>query len=118
VDDGTHAAAVLIPAPVMTHLLSQHSAQSLQDALPRASQTRQCHAACSTSDGMGWLNFATDVHIAECAPNVMQHEALAVVEGHAHVPLLPGDLIATDLKTGALRLHHVQRLQACPTPSH
>ena len=48
-----------------------------------------------------------------CAPNVMQHEALAVVKGHAHVPLLPGDAAAVDRERWALGLHHMQRLQAC-----
>ena len=43
----------------------------------------------------------------------MQHEALAVVERHAHVPLLPGDAAAVDGEGWALRLHHMQRLQAC-----
>ena len=47
------------------------------------------------------------------SPNIVEHQALAVVEGDAHVPVEPADLIATHLKAGALGLHNVDRLLTC-----
>jgi hypothetical protein len=47
------------------------------------------------------------------APDVVQDQALAVVERHAHVPLLPRDAAAIDREAGPLGLHDVQRLEPC-----
>mmetsp|Transcript_15184 Transcript_15184/g.45785 ORF Transcript_15184/g.45785 Transcript_15184/m.45785 type:complete len:488 (-) Transcript_15184:397-1860(-) len=43
-------------------------------------------------------------------PDMMQHQALAVVEGDAQIPLLPPHAVALQCPGGPLRLHHVQRL--------
>lgn len=48
-----------------------------------------------------------------CSPDIVQHQAFAVVEGDTHVPLLPAHLVTVHLKAGPLGLDDIQRLQAC-----
>ncbi len=47
------------------------------------------------------------------SPDVVEDQPLAVVEGDAHVPVEPADLVAVHLKAWALRLDNVDGLLSC-----
>ena len=49
------------------------------------------------------------------SPNIVEDQPLTVVEGDAHVPVEPADLVAVHLKAWALGLDNVDGLLSCKT---
>eukprot|EP00963_Diacronema_lutheri_P008004 scaffold684_cov345-Pavlova_lutheri.AAC.83 len=53
-------------------------------------------------------------HFSSHEVGLVDHQAFAVVEAHAHGPTLPCDLVPTECEAGAIRLRDLQLFDAFP----
>lgn len=59
------------------------------------------------------MQYKENCNSIKSSPNIVEHQALTVGKGDAHIPVEPADLVAIHLKAGALWLHNVDGLLAC-----